>query len=212
MQVRDLHRVEHLLYGRPDVRSIARFVHPRLATLLKKCRAFSSQGIAGEKQHTFAQVGMPMAQHVIEIYPIESWHTQITARRHSTARAVASGEVPIGRRVHGIAIPAQELGQPMRKLCSSSITKIRLGASGALVGRRREEDAVAPSRGGHRKASKGTSCVIEVPHSGRIDSRSRGIPVSGKMSELTGLQKHVSLYMLYRAGLCSLCSAIVKSL
>ena len=116
MQVRDLHRVEHLLYGRPDFRSLARFVHPRLATLLKKCRAFGSQGIAGEKQHTFAQIGMLMAQHVIEIDPIESWHTQITQHDVIALRVqLPQGEVPIGRRVHGIAIPAQELGQPMPK-------------------------------------------------------------------------------------------------
>jgi hypothetical protein len=33
---RDFHRLASLRYGRPDVRSMARFVHPRLATLRKR--------------------------------------------------------------------------------------------------------------------------------------------------------------------------------
>ena len=100
--------MEHLLYGHPDVRSIARFVHPRLATLLKKCRAFGSHGIAGEKQHTIAHVGMVLTQHGIELFPIESWHTQIA--QHDVIAMLLQlheGAVPIGRRVDGATIMAE---------------------------------------------------------------------------------------------------------
>jgi hypothetical protein len=37
------------------------------------------------------------------------------------------------------------------------------------------------------------------------------IPGSGKMAQLTGLEKHVSFYMYCAAELCSLCTAVVKS-
>jgi hypothetical protein len=106
--VKDLHRLEHLLYGRPDGRSIARFVHPRLATLLKKCLACGSQGISGEKKYSLAQVGMLMAQHGIERYPIESWHTQIAQHDVITMLVqVPQGAEPIGCCVYGTAIMAE---------------------------------------------------------------------------------------------------------
>src|SRR5690242_16739415 len=53
--------------------------------------------------------------------------------------------------------------------------------------------------------------MVMVPQGSRMNSQSLSIPVSGNRSELTGLQKHVSLYMLSAAGLCGLCSALVKS-
>jgi hypothetical protein len=83
-------------------------VDPRLATRLQKGRAFGSQGIAGEKQHTLAQIGMLMAQHGVEISPIESWHAQIT-QHHVIAMLwqLPQGKVPIGRRVHYAAIMAE---------------------------------------------------------------------------------------------------------
>jgi hypothetical protein len=100
--------VEHLLYGRPDGSGTARFVHPRLATLLKKCLAFGSQGIASEKKHTLAQVGMVMAQHGIELYSIEFWHTQIAQHNVIVMLVqVQQGKLPIGCRVYGTAIMAE---------------------------------------------------------------------------------------------------------
>jgi hypothetical protein len=107
-EVRDLHRVEQLLYSRPDVHCMTRFVHARLATLLKKGLAVGSQGIPGEKQHSLAQVDMLLAQPVIELDPIESWHTEI-AQHDVIAMLVQlpQGKVPIGCRVDRTAIMAE---------------------------------------------------------------------------------------------------------
>jgi len=99
---------QHLLHSAPNGRGMARFVYPRLATLLKERRAVGSQGISREKNHPLAQVGMLTTQGVVEIWPIESWHMKVAEDYVIAMRLeVRQGELPIGRRVHGATIMAQ---------------------------------------------------------------------------------------------------------
>jgi hypothetical protein len=107
-----------LLNGVPDVGGRAGLVQVRLATLRQECGALDVQGIPGEKDHPLAQGGRLLLHDRREGRSVEGGHMQVTQDNIVTLRAELGQRVlPIGRRVHGVAIPVQEPGQPPDKAC-----------------------------------------------------------------------------------------------
>jgi hypothetical protein len=101
-----------LLNGLPDGGGRAGLVQVRLATLRQERGALAVQGIPRDKDDPLAQGGRLLLHERIEGWPVEGGHAQITQDHIVALRAeLGQGLVAIGHHVHGVAIPAQELGQ-----------------------------------------------------------------------------------------------------
>src|SRR6266571_1149489 len=72
------HVLEHVCNGAPHLSSIAGLWHPRLAGSLQEYHTFRIQDISREKNHPLAQIWILTGQDVVEGWPVEFGHPQIT--------------------------------------------------------------------------------------------------------------------------------------
>src|SRR5882762_6600943 len=62
----------------PNLSGIAGLGHPQSAAPLQERLAFEIQGIAGEKNDPWAHGGRLTRQDIVEVWPVEVRHTEIT--------------------------------------------------------------------------------------------------------------------------------------
>jgi len=97
--------VEDLRNGTPHLSGIAGLWHPRLAALREERHTGGIQGVAGEKNDALPQVGILARQDVVERWPVEFWHPQVTEDDVIVPLLEQSqGAIAIVCRVHGSAV------------------------------------------------------------------------------------------------------------
>jgi hypothetical protein len=108
--------LQDVLDGTPDGRSITRLGKPRLGALFEKHYAVGTQSIPREKNHPLGQVSILTQHDGVQIWTVETRHTQVT-QEDIIAMGLKLGQSgrPIVRRIHCIAIPAQDLGESTHK-------------------------------------------------------------------------------------------------
>jgi hypothetical protein len=105
-----------VLQGAPERGRRERLLEPRLAAPRQECRALRPQGIAGEKNHPRAEVGILLLQQGVELRPTEGWQPEIT-QEDVIGLGLEGGHGTLAsiRQIHGGAVPAQQCGQDVCK-------------------------------------------------------------------------------------------------
>src|SRR5215510_11228820 len=103
--------LHHALDELPLLRCMEGFAQTGNLRLFEKRARFLTQRIAGEENHPPQQVRVLLLQCLIEPRAIQLRHAEITEYKIIGLRVqLGQRDLPIRRRVHGMSVPAQQMG------------------------------------------------------------------------------------------------------